>query len=139
VSVLDLVPTGVRAYGRSTAGCRGPLVLNAFAKPTQGASDFSLYASGLPPNASGRILVCDAGLGSAQANSGINLWVDVSGRLKRVQVTASADDFVDISIPELVLGPPGTRRFVQLIADGTPSCGGANTRCASNALEITVQ
>jgi hypothetical protein len=139
VSVLDLVPTGVRAFGRSTASCRGPVVLNAFAKPMQGATDFSLYASGLPPNATGRILVSDARLASAQSNTGVSLWVDVTSRLKRVPVTASADGFIDVVIPSLVANAPGSRLFVQLVADGTAACGGIGTYCASNALEITVQ
>lgn len=139
VSVLDLIPTGVRAFGRSTASCRGPLVLNAFAKPSQGAADFSLYASGLPPNTNARVLVSDARLISAESNSGVNLWVDVTSRLKRVPVTSSADGYLEVSIPALVAGLPGSQLFVQLVADGTAACGGLGTRCASNGLEITVQ
>lgn len=139
VSVLDLIPTGIRAFGRSTPSCRGPVTLNARAMPAQGASGFSLYTSGLPPGADGWFVVSDEPLPEAREHAGVALWVDLSGRVKRVPFTASADGFVDSTIPELVRGSPGSKLYVQVIAEGTAACGGVGSRCASNALCVTVQ
>jgi len=139
VSTLDLIPHGVRALGRSTHSCRGPIVLNAIGMPRQADASFGLYASGGPPGASGWLVISSGVLAQAQNHAGVALWLDPLRRLKRVPGTLTADGYLEITVPDLVAGPVGTRRDVQFVAENTAACGGLGTRSASNALEITVQ
>lgn len=54
---LDLLPTGVRAFGSSSPGCIGPLAIGLTSMPRIGNAAFRLTCSSVPPGSAGFALL----------------------------------------------------------------------------------
>lgn len=142
VSRIDMLPTGVAAFGRSSAGCSGALAVSVTSSPSVGNSSFALICGNAPPNAAGLLAVTASRLVNPVVVVGIDLWVNPQPLLLQVfsisnQVGASVVPLPVPNVPTL----SGARLFAQFVWGGPsspPPCPPGSVS-ASNALEITVQ
>ena len=137
VTCMDLYLRGVEWLGSSTLACYGPLVANATRKPVAGDAGFGLYCSQAPEQATGWLLV---GTPATQSfpYSGTTLWLDPTGGISRIPVSADEDGFVERGF-SLVPYPPGSTVACQFLFRTTPSCPGQGAFAASNAIVIRPQ
>ncbi len=57
VTRIDMLPTGVSAFGDSSPGCTGPLSISVTSMPRMGNAAFSLTCSNTPPSAIGGLVI----------------------------------------------------------------------------------
>lgn len=57
VACLDMLPTGVVRYGKSTAACQGPMAIDVTRMPQSGDSKFTVTCAQAPPNTTGFLLL----------------------------------------------------------------------------------
>ena len=143
VARLDMLPTGVSAYGTSSPGCTGPLAISVTSMPQVGNTAFSLTCGNAPPNALGCLLVGVARFTQPPTVLGIDVLVDlVSGTFFAVSVGSNQVGRAEFVMP---IGPDPTLQGFQFftqflwIGPGAPAPCPAFGLSASNALDITVQ
>ncbi len=143
---LDMLPSGVKAYGGGSPGCRGPLMISVSSLPTLGSEDFVLSCSGAPPNTNGGIITgTKAVLPPSKPIRvlGAEMWVDPKGStLIGGFVRSDKRGIAHFSLP-IPMNPAlrGFKLFAQFAWMGPtkpkpcPKTGLSATR----ALEITVR
>ena len=138
---LDMLPTGVSAYGASSPGCNGPLTMSVSSWPQARNRAFSLTCNNAPPSSLCVVLLGTAALSSPFRFLGVDLWVNPAGLLFRAFTTASnqvgAGDFV-LPLPGGSAGAQLTAQFVWFGPSSPAPCP-PGAFSASNALAITIQ
>ncbi len=143
VTRLDLLPTGVSAFGRSSPGCTGPLAISVTSMPRVGNASFALTCGNAPPNASGLLALAAAGLATPIPVLGVEFWLDpFSAFFATFGASSDARGACEFGLP-IPNQPWFARRrlFVQFFWGGPtspPPCPPLGLS-ASNALEITIQ
>ncbi len=143
LSRLDLLPTGARAFGSSSAGCDGPLAIGVTSMPRLGSAAFQITCSNAPPSAGGVLLLAARGLATPFRVLGVDLWVDPAGAWfvapPAFSSTVGAAHFA-LSLPPnpFLINQQVNAQFVWLGPASPPPCPRLGLS-ASNALEITVQ
>ncbi len=142
VTRLDMLPTGVSAFGRSSPGCTGPLAISVTSMPQVGNANFALTCGNAPPTTSGLLALTGNGFASPVVVLGAEVWVDPT--LVFIQLPANSNS---VGASEVTLPIPngrwlrGTRLFAQFFWAGPsspPPCPPLGLS-ASNALEFTIQ
>ncbi len=142
ITRLDLLPTGVAAFGRSSAGCTGALAISVTSMPRVGNGNFALTCGNAPPTTSGLLALAGNRFVSPVVVLGAEIWVDPT--LVFIQLPANSNI---VGASEVPLPIPngawlrGTRLFAQFFWAGPsspPPCPPQGLS-ASNALEFTVQ
>jgi hypothetical protein len=138
VSVLELQPTGVSAYGFSTPSCLGEITVGADRLPSAGSTDFHLYCSAAPPSAIGFL-----GLGAGQVASGlpllgITVFLDPALPLFLQPVVSDQQGFLFHPLP-LPAGTSGQTFYAQFAWIDAPGCVTPQGLSASFALAVTIQ
>ncbi len=142
VTRLDMLPTGVVAFGRSSPGCAGALAISVTSMPQVGNAAFSLSCTNAPPSASGLLALTGSRLATPVLVLGIEIWIDPI--LVFIQLPATSNG---VGASETQLGIPngpwlrGTRLAAQFVWAGPtspPPCPPQGLS-ASHALEITIQ
>ncbi len=136
ITRLDLLPTGVTKFGRSTSGCRGPVSIGVSALPswaTSGAK-FEITCTAGPTSGFGILAVSLGKLAAPIPVMGAQLFVDPFA-LVAVPMMSGSEGYV--SEPASLNGVPiGTKGYVQFLWQDPCAPLGVS---ASNALEIVVQ
>jgi len=137
VARLDLLPTGVAAYGTSTPGCSGPLRAGVCSWPQVGNASFQGTCAGAPANGTGLLAIGTAGRTAPVTIAGAQFWIDLQGPTATVFETSNALGLAHVPLP-LPANPAlaGLRVFLQFLWLDGCATGGVS---ASNALAITVQ
>ncbi|MCA8955268.1 MAG: hypothetical protein KDC87_04290 [Planctomycetes bacterium] len=141
VTRLDMLPTGVRGYGRSSPGCAGVLPISVTSIPKLGNGSFAITCGNTPPSALGVMVLGMVGRGVPLSILGIDVWVEFTGSIL-VPVYSSTRGTVEIACPlpnDARLA--NLRGYVQLVwagPTGPPPCPRLGVS-ASAALEITIQ
>ena len=142
VTRLDMLPTGVTAFGRSSSGCTGPLAITVTSMPQVGSASFALTCGNAPPSTSGLLALTGNAFANPVVLAGAEIWVDPT--LVFIQLPASSNT---VGASEVNLPIPndswlcGTRLFAQFFWAGPtspPPCPPQGLS-ASNALEFTIQ
>ncbi len=136
ITRLDLLPTGVTKFGRSTAGCRGPVSVGVSALPSFATSGnkFEITCTAGPTSGFGILAVSLGKLVTPIPVMGAQLYVDPLA-LVAVPVTSGVEGY--FSRPASLNGIPiGTKGYVQFLWQDPCAPLGVS---ASNALEIVVQ
>ncbi len=142
VTRLDMLPTGVAAFGRSSPGCTGPLAISVTSMPRVGNAGFALTCGNAPPNTSGLLALTGNSFASPVVVLGAEIWVDPT--LVFIQLPATSNN---VGASEMNLPIPngrwlrGTRLFAQFFWAGPtspPPCPPQGLS-ASHALEFTIQ
>ena len=76
---LDLLPTGVTAFGRSTAGCSEPLAISVTGMPKVGNQSFAFTCTNAPSSTVGLLALTPLGRTTPLHVFGTQIWVDLSG------------------------------------------------------------
>ena len=142
VTRLDMLPTGVSAFGRSSPGCTGALAIGVTSMPRIGNTGLALACGNAPPNALGLLALTGHRFPSPVIVLGVEVWVDPTLVLVPLPARSNNIGASEVSVP--IPGDPtlaGARLFAQFFWAGTP----ASPPCppqglsASNALDITIQ
>jgi hypothetical protein len=136
VASFDLVLRGVRLFGASSRGCRGPIQLNALEAPISGSATFGFYVSGAAPNSNGW-LVLGTEASSATTRLGVSVWLALDHAITRIPIQTDADGYVEVALP-LTSAAKGSSISAQAFVQGTSACGGVGSWSATNALTLTV-
>jgi hypothetical protein len=142
ITHLDMLPTGVGAYGNSSPGCNGPLSSSVNSMPRVGNAGFALTCGNAAPNSVGLIAITDRRLLPPVTVLGVQVWVDpsvlfVTGTVFSNSIGASE---VPLPIPSnpTVAGLQFFAQFVWLGPSAPPPCP-VQGFSASNALDFTIQ
>lgn len=143
VARLDLLPTGVSAFGASTQGCTGPLAIGVNSLPKVGHGGFALTCNNAPPAAPGICLLTSSGLASPLPILGVNLWLDPAGPLFNplaalADAKGSAVQPVPIPSNPAIIGASVSAQFAWIGPAAPAPCPPLGFS-ASNALKIVVQ
>ncbi len=142
VARLDLLPTGVTAFGRSSAGCAGPLAIGVASMPRVGNVGFGLTCGSAAPNAAGQLALAGAGLASPVIVLRTEVWVDPGPWFVPIPARSNQLGACDVAVPiPLVAALRGTQLYAQFFWAG-PAAPWPCPRyglSASAALEITIQ
>jgi hypothetical protein len=76
VTRLDLLPTGVSAFGRSSPGCTGPLAISVTAMPHVGNAGFAVTCGNAPPSTTGLLAFTASGFQTPAIVLGVEVWID---------------------------------------------------------------
>jgi hypothetical protein len=141
VTRLDMLPTGVSAFGRSSPGCTGPLAISVTAMPSLGRATFAITCGNAPPNATGMLALTGRRLRSPVVVLGVELWIDPSAW---VPLLASSNGIGASNVPLPIPGDlslANARLFAQFCWAGpaAPAPCPPLGVSASNALDITIQ
>ncbi|MCI0585329.1 MAG: hypothetical protein L0323_00650 [Planctomycetes bacterium] len=144
VSNIDMLPTGLSAYGASSPGCAGPLAIGANSIPQVGNAAFVVTCGNAPPSAVGYLAFSDAPLASPLVIIGVQIWIDpASPQFFLLPVNSNTAGVAQVPIP--VPGIPslaGAQVYTQFAWAGpsapSPPCPPIGIS-ASNALAIVVQ
>jgi hypothetical protein len=142
VTRLDMLPTGVSAFGRSSPGCAGPLPISVTSMPSVGNAGFAITCGNAPPGGIGLLLAGGAGLASPINVLGVEIWIDPNPFLVTFGVTSNgvgASEFA-LPIPGSV-GLVGTRlctQFAWISPSSPPPCPPLGVS-ASDAVDIIIQ
>ncbi len=143
VTRLDMLPTGVAAFGRSSPGCTGPLAISVTSMPRVGNTAFALTCGNAAPNAMGLLALAAAGLATPIPVLGVDLWLDpFSAFFVTFGANSDARGACEFALP-IPNQPWFARRrlFAQFVWAGPtspPPCPPLGLS-ASNALDITIQ
>jgi hypothetical protein len=139
---LDLLPTGVTAFGRSSPGCRGVLVASVTSVPSVGNAAFEITCTQAPELAVGTLLLAAGPLGSGLPVLGIELWVDVGGPWVPVSAVSDLVGFaaVGLALPSepALVGASVFAQFLWLGPTAPPPCPPIGLS-ASQGLQIEIQ
>jgi hypothetical protein len=142
VTRLDMLPTGVAPFGRSSPGCAGPLPISVTSMPSVGNTGFAITCGNAPPNGIGLLLAGGAGLAAPINVFGVELWIDPNPFLVTFAVTSNGVGAAEFALPiPGSAGLVGTRLFTQfawLSPASPPPCPPLGIS-ASGALDITIQ
>ena len=138
IARMDLLPTGVHRYGRSTNGCRGPIVMDVTRMPAGGALDFTLACSAAPPLTVGWLLLGVAPDPVGTPFLGARLHVDPFNFVLALPITSTAAGYASVRVP-LYRTWRGAHLFGQFLWANPATCVGSGPMSSSNALEIVVQ
>jgi hypothetical protein len=142
VTRLDMLPTGVSAFGRSTPGCTGPLAISVNSMPRVDNAGFALSCGNAPPNTTGLLGFAGSRLPSPVILLGAEVWLDPSPPF--VPLPASSNSIGASEVPLPIPNDPhlaGARVFAQFFWAGPtspPPCPPLGLS-ASNALDLTIQ
>lgn len=78
VAHLDMLPTGVSAYGSSSPGCNGPIVASVTSMPRVGNMHFAMTCTNMTPPAIGLIGISLVPAVFPTTVLGIDVWVDTT-------------------------------------------------------------
>jgi hypothetical protein len=120
---MDLLPTGVNRYGRSSGACLGPIVMDVTRMPGAGAPDFTIVCSAAPPSATGWLLLGVAPDASGTQILGARLHVDVSRLVVAVPTNSSATGFGSVTLP-LDQSWRGRQAYAQFVWINSANCPG---------------
>ena len=140
VTQLDMLPTGVSAYGASSPGCNGPLAMSVSSWPQAANADFSLTCNNAPASSPGAVLLAASALTTPFPFLGVDLWVNPAGAFFLAFPTASNQ----VGAGDLVIPLPGGTAGAQLTAQflwfgpSSPAPCPLSAFSASNALAITI-
>ncbi len=142
VTRLDMLPTGVAAFGRSSPGCTGPLAISVTSMPQVGNAGFALTCGNAPPSASGLLALTGGRFANPVILLGAEIWVDPTRVF--IQLPANSNNVGGCEVPLPIpngRGLRGTRLFAQFFWAGPTSPPPCPPRglSASNALEFTIQ
>jgi hypothetical protein len=143
ITRLDLLPTGVAAFGRSSPGCTGPLAISVTSMPRVGNGSFALTCGNAPTSASGALVLAASGLTIPIPLLGVEVWLDPSGAFF-VAFSARSNS---LGASEFALPIPSDLSLIGQRLDAQFYWGGPTSPqpcppqglSASNALEITIQ
>ena len=142
VTRLDMLPTGVETFGRSSPGCGGALAIGVTSMPQLGNTGFALTCGNATPNASGILALTGHRLASPFPLLGVEVWVDPTLAFVQVFVQSNGIGASEVAMP--IANLPwlsGVRLFAQFFWAGPsvplpcPPLG----LSASNGLGFTVQ
>lgn len=142
VTRVDMLPTGVRRFGASSPGCRGPLSIGVTTMPRVGNADFKLTCTGASPAAAGVLVLGVNALQTPVVVLGVDVWVDLASTT--VLVATSTDSYGGAIVPMPIPNQPmlaGARPIAQFVFGGAsspPPCPPLGL-AASEALEFTIQ
>ncbi|MHC4814012.1 MAG: DUF7948 domain-containing protein [Planctomycetota bacterium] len=143
VARLEMLPTGVSAFGTSTPGCNGPLAISVTSIPRIGNAAFALTCGNAPPNGSGLIAFSGAQLQKPLVILGAGIWVDTTSPAFLVlPVTSNGIGAAVFKVPvpndSMLVGVRAFTQFVWSERTQPPPCPPLGLS-ASNSLDITVQ
>ena len=141
VTRLDMLPTGVGAWGDSSPGCNGPLPISVTSMPQVGNAAFALTCGNAAPNSVG-LIAFGGGLVNPIPVLGVNVWIDPSVLFATATVFSNPIGACELPLP-IPADPAiaGFRFFAQFLWLGP----GAPLPCppmgfsATNALDISIQ
>ncbi len=142
VARLDMLPTGVATFGRSSAGCTGALAISVTSMPRVGNAAFAITCGNAPPNASGLFALTGNRFASPVVVFGAEVWVDPTLVFLQLPATSNQVGASEVSVP--IVNVPslgGVRVFAQFLWAGPnspPPCPPFGLS-ASNALDLTIQ
>ena len=142
VTRLDMLPTGVAAFGRSSPGCTGALAISVTSMPRVGNASFGLTCGNAPATTTGLLALTGNRFANPIVVLGVDLWIDPSVQLVQIQASSNAVGASEVTLP-LPNTPrlAGARLFAQFLwlgPNAPPPCPALGFS-ASNALAITVQ
>jgi hypothetical protein len=135
---IDMLPTGVSRYGRSTPACSGPMAMSVTRLPKAGGAGFAFTCNNAPPGTTGVLAV---GLGQNKSGlpiAGIILHIRPELPFFALPVSSDAIGGTVTYVP-IPNGVKGIRFYGQYFWTNTPSCPGPGPISASNALEVIIQ
>ncbi len=134
-TTLDMMPTGVAPFGRSTPSCLGPVQLGVLSEPRAGAGDFGFYVSQAAPSSHGWLAL--GVRGGMHLLGGAQFLLDPTHRLLRRGFVTDSDGFAVIPLALSGVGI-GTRLDAQVLVRRTAACPGAARLASSNGLRVDV-
>ncbi|HEX5054534.1 MAG TPA: hypothetical protein VFZ65_22340 [Planctomycetota bacterium] len=142
ITRLDMLPTGVVAFGNSSPGCTGPLAISVTSMPQVGNANFALTCGNAAPNTVGLIAFASAGLPAPLSVLGVDVWIDPTALLVTATVFSNPIGASEVPLPI----PPnptvaGVRLFTQFLwlgPNAPPPCPPLGFS-ASYALDFTIQ
>ena len=142
VTRLDMLPTGVAAFGGSSSGCNGPLSISVNSMPQVGNAAFALTCGNAAPNSFGLIVFAGGGLPAPATVLGVNVWVDPTVLFATPTVFSNPTGACEVPLP-IPADPAlaGFRFFAQFLwlGPGAPSPCPPMGFSATNALDVTIQ
>jgi hypothetical protein len=144
VSHVDLLPTGVLAYGDSSPGCAGPPAIGATSIPEVGNGAFAVTCGKAPPSAAGLLAFSGAPTPSPLVLAGVQILIDLASPVFfLVFVSSDPAGVAQVPIPVPANSAlAGAQVYLEFFWFGpsapSPPCP-ASGYSASNALEIEVQ
>ena len=135
---LDMLPTGVTRSGASTPACAGPIIPGVTRMPVSPDASFAFTCIHAPPTTVGYLIL---GLGTIAAGYrvlGVTLYPDPAQPFMVLPVSTDNVGYEETPVP-IPAGIHGMTFFGQYLWLNTPSCGGAHTYSASQALTIAIQ
>jgi len=143
VTRLDMLPTGVASFGRSSPGCTGLHAALVTSLPRVGNASFALTCGNARPFTLGVCaLTANRFASPTLVLGGVELWVDPSWYYNPLLVLSNAVGATEVAVPvpnQRALA--GSRLFAQFLWVGStapPPCPPLGWS-ASNALEIVIQ
>jgi len=142
ITRLDMLPTGVIAFGNSSPGCTGPLAISVNSMPRVGNAAFALNCGNAAPSSVGLIAFTAGALPAPVIVLGVEVWIDPS--VLFVTTTVSSNPIGACEVPLPIANNPalaGMRLFTQFLWLGPatpPPCPPLGFS-ASNALDFTIQ
>jgi hypothetical protein len=142
ITQLDMLPTGVAAFGHSSPGCTGPLAISVTSMPQVGNASFALTCGSAPPQASGLLLLTGVRFTTPITVLGVEVWIDPTLAYWPVSASSNQAGASEAPLPiPRVRALLGLRMFAQFFWVGPtspPPCPPLGLS-ASNALDITIQ
>ena len=142
VTRLDMLPTGVSAFGRSSPGCTGPLAISVTSMPRIASAAFSLTCGNAPRTATGLLALTANRFTNPVALLGVEVWVDPSSVFLQLPATSNAAGASEVPLPipsgAWLRGTTLYAQFFWVGATSPPPCPRQGIS-ASHALAIVVQ
>lgn len=144
ITRLDMLPTGVAAFGRSSPGCDGPLAVTVTSVPSVGNASFALSCSNAPANTADCVVaLAAAGLTIPMPLLGVEIWFDPSSAwLVAHEARSDAFGVATSALPipnhAALIGQRLVAQFVWAGPSAPPPCPPLSLS-ASHALAITIQ
>ncbi len=141
VTHLDLLPTGVAAFGQHTPGCGGALHAAAISAPAVGNAGFSLLCTGAPASSIGVL-----GLGTAASSplpiAGVDVWIDLLQPFVLTNIASDPRGASAVALPipaqPTLVGSTVSAQFVFFGPQAPPPCP-VTGFSASQGLSVTLQ
>lgn len=143
VSHLDMLPTGVFAFGASSPGCDGRLTMSVTSMPAAGNSAFTMLCDDAPKNSStGFAILATSAMTIPTPLFGVDVWVHLAGPTVVLPAASDARGASDVALPIPAMPSiVGATLFAQFlwIGPNAPSPCPIFGLSASNGLGITIQ